>query len=189
MNKMKKIIALVLSLVMILCAFGALAEAETAEKTEMGILDVNGMFKIQSKMPDGYRYEPVFATDLSMVGILRAEEGKPTVMISIAYNEEYAEIERFNDLDEAAVEEIKESFREPEIEEPVFEDMETAFGTRLLKVTDPSFVDIYTIYKGYEMEFVMATDTDEGISEEDVKMLVDFISDMDFVAVEKTAAE
>lgn len=186
---MKKIIALVLSLVMILSAFGALAEAETAEKTEMGILDVNGMFKIQSKMPDGYKYEPVLATDLNMVGNLVAGEGKPIVVISIAYNEEYAEIERFNDLDEAAVEEIKETFREPEIDELVFEDLETSFGTRLLKVTDPDFVDIYTIYKGYELEFLLIPGGEEGITEADIKMLVDFISDMDFVAVEKTAAE
>ena len=43
------------------------------------------------------------------------------------------------------------------------------------------FVDIYTIYKSYELEFVM---TGSAITEADVQMLVDFISDMDFVAVE-----
>ena len=186
---MKKIIALVLSLMMVLCAFGALAE-ETVEKTDMGFLDVNGAFKSQSKIPDGYTYEPVWATDLNMVGLLNGGDDKPVIMISIAYNETYADVDRFNDLPEEEVEAIRESFRE-EDEEAKFEDMETAFGTRLLKVTDPDFVDIYTIYKGYEMEFLIGTDSEEGITEADIKMLVDFISDMDFVAVveEAVAAE
>ena len=67
-----------------------------------------------------------------------------------------------------------------------FEDLETAYGTRLLKVTDTfegmDFVDIYTIYKGYEMEFVMAKIDGSDLTDDDVKMMVDFISDMDFVA-------
>ena len=175
---MKKIIALLLSLVMILCAGCVLAE--DAEKTEMGTLDVGKAFRIQSRIPEGYTYMPVVGTTLNIVGILSAGEDRPTVTVSIAYNEEYADAERFNDVDEAVVEEIRESFREVD-EEVVFEDLETAYGTRLLKVTGDGFVDIYTIYKSYELEFVM---TGTALSAEDVQMLVDFISDMDFVAVE-----
>ena len=66
-------------------------------------------------------------------------------------------------------------------EDVVFEDLETAYGTRLLKVSGSGFVDIYTIYKSYELEFVM---TGDALTDADVKMLVDFISDMDFVAVD-----
>ena len=175
---MKRITALALSLAMILCA--AFAFAENAEKTEMGTLAMGDSFKIQSRMPEGYAYMPVTATELNMVGILTAGEGKPVVTISIAYNEEYADTERFNDVDEAVVEEIRESFREAD-EEVAFEDLETAYGTRLLKVTGDGFVDIYTIYKGYELEFVM---TGDAITDADTQMLVDFISDMDFVPAE-----
>ena len=175
---MKKITALALSLIMILCAVSALAEV--AEKTEMGILNVGKAFRIQSNMPEGYEYMPVTSTDLNMVGILSAGEGKPAVTVSIAYNEEYADVERFNDVDEGIVEEIRDSFREVD-EEVVFEDLQTAYGTRLLKVTVDGFVDIYTIYKSYELEFVM---TGDALTDADVQMLVDFISDMDFVAVE-----
>ena len=78
------------------------------------------------------------------------------------------------------VEEIRQSFLEVD-EEVVFEDLETAYGTRLLKVAGNGFVDIYTIYKSYELEFVM---TGDELTDADVQMLVDFISDMDFVAVE-----
>ena len=175
---MKKITVLALSLMMILCAVCVLAE--DAGKTEIGTLKVGDAFSIQSRMPEGYTYMPVTATELNMVGILSAGKGKPAVTVSIAYNEEYAETERFNDVDEAVVEEIRESFREAD-EEVTFQDLETAYGTRLLKVTGNGFVDIYTIYKGYELEFVM---TGETLTDADVQMLVDFISDMDFVTVE-----
>ena len=174
---MKRITALALSLIMILCAVCAFAEV--TGKTEIGTLRVGQAFSIRSRMPEGYTYMPVAATGLNMVGILSAGEGKPFVTISIAYNEEYAETERFNDVDEAVVEEIRDSFRE-EDEEVTFEDRETTYGTRLLKVTGDGFVDIYTIYKGYELEFVL---TGSALTDADVQMLVDFISDMDFVAV------
>ena len=175
---MKKIIALALSLIMILGAVCALGEA--AEKAELGTLNVGQVFKIQSTVPEGYTYTPITKTELNLVGQLTAGEDKPTVTISIAYNEEYADVERFNDVDEATVEEIRESFRAAD-DGVQFEDLETAFGTRLLKATDEHFVDIYTIYKGYELEFVM---TGNGLTEEAVQMLVKYISDMDFVPVE-----
>ena len=174
---MKRIIALALSLIMILGV--AAVSADEAAKTEMGTLDV-GAFMIRSRIPEGYTYMPVVNTELNIVGILSAGEDKPVVTVSIAYNEEYADTERFNDVDEATVEEIRESFLEVD-EEVTFEDLETAYGTRLLKVTGDGFVDIYTIYKSYELEFVM---TGAELSEADVQMLVDFISDLDFVAAE-----
>ena len=175
---MKKTIALVLSLIMMLGAVCALGE-ETA-KTEMGTLNVGQVFRIQSRIPDGYVYKPIKKTELNLVGLLSAGEDKPTVTVSIAYNEEYADVERFNDVDESVVEEIRKSFRAAD-DNIRFEDLETAYGTRLLKVTDDTFVDIYTIYKGYELEFVM---TGNGRTDEAVQMLVDYISEMDFVAVE-----
>ncbi len=175
---MKRIAALAMSLIMILCAVCAFAEE--IGKTEIGMLKVGEAFSIQGKMPEGYSYMPVRETELNMVGILSAGEGKPVVTVSIGFNEEYAGIGRFNDVDEATVEEIRESFREAG-EDLTFEDLETAYGTRLLKVAGDGFVDIYTIYKGYEMEFVL---TGDALTEADVRMLVDFISDMDFVAVE-----
>ena len=175
---MKKILALALSLIMILGV--AAVSADEAVKTEMGTLDVGGSFMIRSRIPEGYSFLSVTNTELNIVGLLSAGEGKPVVTVSIAYNEEYSDTERFNDVDETVVEEIRESFREVD-EEVTFEDLETAYGTRLLKVTGDGFVDIYTIYKGYELEFVM---TGANLTEASVQMLVDFISDMDFVAAE-----
>ena len=174
---MKRITALALSLIMILCAVCAFAEG--AGKTEIGKLQVGQAFSIQCRIPEGYTYTPDTDTELLIRGRLSAGEGKPELLVSIAYNEDYAEIERFNDVDEAGVEEIRNSFRDLD-GEVTFEDLETAYGTRLLKVTGDGFVDIYTIYKHYELEFILVGE----VTDADVRMLVDFISDMDFVAVE-----
>ncbi len=175
---MKKITALALSLMMILCTVCVLAE--DAEKTEMGTLNVGQAFRIQSRIPEGYSFVPITKTELNLVGVLSADENRPSVYVSIRYNEEYADVERFNDVEESVVEEIRQSFRDMD-EEVTFEDLETAYGTRLLKVAGDGFVDIYTIYKSYELEFVM---TGKGLDEESVRLMVDFISDMDFVAAE-----
>ena len=178
---MKKMIALALSLIMILCAAGALAEG-TAEKSELGTLKVGEAFTIKSRIPENYTFNTITSTELNLVGVLAGGEDRPTVYISIAYNEEYAGVERFNDVGEDDVQEIRDSFRE--MDEVAFEDLETAYGTRLLKVTtaNRSFADIYTIYKGYELEFVMTAQGE--VQDADVQMLVDFISDMDFVPAE-----
>ncbi len=178
---MKKIIALALSLMLILCTASVLAD-ETAEKTRLGTLKVGEAFIIQSKVPENYTFSKVISNDLNLVGLLSGGEGKPTVTVSIAYNEEYSGVDRFNDVDEETVQEIKDSFSD--MDEVAFEDLKTAYDTRLLKVTqaNKSFVDIYTIYKGYELEFIMTAQGE--VQDADVQMLVDFISDMDFVPAE-----
>ena len=172
---MKRIIALALSLMLILGVSAGLAD----EKTELGSVEA---FSIRSIIPEGYTYNLITSNGLNLVGILTGEEGKPTITFSIAYNEEYTGVERFNDVDEETVQEIKDSFLN--MDDVVFEDLETAYGTRLLKVTQAnrSFADIYSIYREYETEFVITAQSE--VTDEDIQMLLQFISDMDFVAVE-----
>ncbi|MBR3335003.1 MAG: hypothetical protein IKG23_12005 [Clostridia bacterium] len=171
---MKRIIALALSLMLVLGVSAGLAD----EKAELGSVEA---FSIRSIIPEGYTFSLITSNGLNLVGILSGGEGKPTVTVSIAFSEEYAGVERFNDVDEQTVQEIKDSFLN--MDDVVFEDLETAYGTRLLKVTQAnrSFADIYSIYKGYETEFVVAAQSE--VTDEDIQMLVQFISDMDFVAV------
>ena len=175
---MRKIIALLLSLMLILGTAAALAD-EAAEKTRLGSLKVGDAFIIQSIIPEGYKYKHITESDLNILGMLVGEEGAPAVTVSIAYNEAYEGIDRFNDVDDETVEYIKNSFLE--MDDVTFEDLETAYGTRLLKIVraNKSFVDIYTIYKGYELEFIMTAQGE--VQDADIQMLVDFISDMDFI--------
>ena len=55
---MKKIIALILSLAMLLCAVSAMAE----DKVTLGTVSVNGAFRLQSVLPEGYQLTPIDVT-------------------------------------------------------------------------------------------------------------------------------
>ena len=106
---MRKIIALALCLALLLCAAAVQAD-ETEAKTRLGTLKVGEEFTIRSKVPENYIFSLVTSTELNLVGILTGGAGQPIITVSIAYNEDYAGVERFNDVDEATVEEIRESF-------------------------------------------------------------------------------
>jgi hypothetical protein len=52
---------------------------------------------------------------------------------------------------------------------------------------DVDFVDFYTIYEGYEVEFVVmrseTADASASLSENEIRMAIDFLNDMEFVPV------
>ncbi len=178
---MKKIVAIMLSLALLLGI--AAAVAETAEKAELGTVNVNGAYKIQGKIPEGYRLAIINQSSTAIVCMLLSDDtAKPTVTISVAFSEDWADIERMNDISEEDLAEIEASFQTED--EVKIEYRETGLGTKLMVVTETKdqtdFVDIYTVYKGYEHEFVM-TPGSEPLSEQDIQMLVDFITEIDFV--------
>lgn len=187
---MKKVVAIILSLAMLLSCAACFAEAaeaaevaEVAEKEELGTVNVNGVFKIQGRIPEGYRLS--FLNQNAMYircKLISESKEKPGVELTIAYAEDWADTERLNDVSEADLLEIEESFREED--EVNIEYRTTAYGTKVMVVTetlgDTDFVAVYTIYKGYELEFVM-TPGNTPLTEENTQMLVDFISEMDFV--------
>lgn len=178
---MKKMIALILSLALLLgCAAGL---AEAVEKAELGTVNVNGEFKIVGQIPEGYRLAVLNHTNTNIVAMLISEDAaKPTVTMSIAFADNWADTERLNDVSEEGLAGIEASFLEEDVVK--IEYRETSHGTKLMVVTEDQgatdFVDIYTIYKGYELEFVM-TPGAEPLSEESIQLLIDFITEMDFV--------
>jgi len=194
---MKKIISMLLALTMLLSCGAALAEA--AEKTQMGSLEMKGAFTLKCALPEGYTLVTVEETPEKMVATLvPADQKKPFVTISIAYNDQYSDVERMNDLSEEQLKVIEDSFMQ--MDDVKFEYRETGLGTKLLVITeddsdedgDTDFVDIYSIYKGFETEFVMtpgkdpaAEDDDVDMTEEQIQMLIDFITGIDFVDAAK----
>ena len=84
---------------------------------------------------------------------------------------------------------VEDTFREEEGVEISY--MKTAHGTKLMvvkEVTDGiDYVDFYTIYNGYEIEFVLTqslANLGEPLTDEQIQMAVQFLSDLDFVAAE-----
>ena len=107
---MKKILSLILAAALLLGCGSALAE--TAEKTEIGSLNVVDAFTLKCAIPENYKIEVVEQTNDKIIATLNCEEDitKPFVMISIAYNDQYADVERLNDLSDEQLQIIESSF-------------------------------------------------------------------------------
>ena len=78
---------------------------------------------------------------------------------------------------------IEESFRAEDNVEITY--TETAYGTKLMMVKEVAdgveYVDFFTVYKGYSIEFVLLKDSAEGLTDHEIEMAVKFLSDMEFV--------
>ena len=164
---------------------------ENKGKEKLGVISMNGMFSLECAMPDGYKIESTGADAGSHFSVISSEvEGKPAMYLSIVFNELLADVQRLNDLSAEDLAKIEETFREDDRVEISY--TETKHGTKLMvvKETDDGvdYVDFYTIYKGYEIEFVLLK-TPFGeepgfLNDTDIQMAVDFLSDLDFVAAE-----
>lgn len=183
---MNKIIAILLSLALLLgCAVG-LAEGE--EKQTFGIIRVNGEFTLKGVLPEGYKVIPFELSDDSIISVIVSEDpAKPEMILSIAYDETYSDVERLNDLDDEELAILEKTFTDTDPYANITYD-ETAYGTRLLVSRTQTEIydslDIFTIYKGYFVEFVMSPSkatADQKLTDEEIEKCVTFLSELDFV--------
>ena len=184
---MKKALMILLCLAMALGCTAAFAE--TAEKEYMGTISMNGAFDLRCVLPEGYQLTTRLAEPGRYIASILADESKPTMTISIAYNELLSEVELLNDLDDDALAQIAATFQAEDGVEVSY--METAYGTKLMVVKEIEgvidYVDFYTVYKGYEIEFVLTqTEANAGqsITDEQIEIAVKFLSNLDFVSAE-----
>ena len=183
---MKKITAIILCLVL---ALGAFALAESIEtKTEIGSLDVNGAFTLKASLPEGYEIINYENDDLSSIWYIACEDTlKPIMILSIGFDEAYADVYRINDLSEEELNDLIETWYEYEADITM---TETAYGTKLIQVIETGdytdFVDIFAIYRGYCVEFIMIPGDDaDSLTQEQIDRCVEFLSELDFVPIEK----
>ena len=187
---MKKIIAMLLCLVLLgSCA----AVAETAETESKPILGMLGGYVIKYVTPENYQFSIISSDNNTITALGAGAADQPTITLNIAFNELYIGEDgkglRLNDVSEEDLAMIRESFEE-NTEVKSFEDAETAFGTRVLIVKgligDREYADVYSIYHGYEVEAVVTAASgaeDQKLTDEQVQMLIDFFSNMDFEMV------
>ena len=95
---MKKMIAMALCLALVLsCAAGL---AETAEKTNIGTVNINGTFEAHCTLPEGYTMETESEENGGLVSMITSSDPtKPVLILSIMFDEMYADVEKLNDLD------------------------------------------------------------------------------------------
>ena len=187
---MKKTLAILLCLALLLGC--AAAMAETAEKTYLATVDMNGAFRLQCTLPEGYETEKIESTNATYIARFKADGNRPLLALSIAYNELYSDVQRMNDLDAEALALIEESFRKEDKVEISY--TETSHGTKLMVIKEVKdtvdYMEFYSVYLGYEVEIaVVSMDDETGLTDAQIQMVIDFLSDLDFVAsADDTAA-
>ena len=165
------------------------AAALAEEKENLGAITVNGQFMLQCILPEGYTttiYES--ESDHLRATIETEDTTKPGMVLTVAYADDYSEVGRMNDLDDEQLGYIEASFTEED--EVTIEYRETSHGTKLMVVREVGdgmdFVDVFSIYQGYFVEFLMLPGPDAEdttLTEEQIQMCVDFLSDLDFVPI------
>ena len=168
------------------------AEEAAPAAASLEQLTVDGKFTVKWICPEGYTASEVYSDGEGyLVMALTPDEGqteKPMMMVAVSPNEMYADVNRLNDLDEAALTEVENTFREEDVVEISY--METSHGTKLMVVKESNdgtdYVDFYTIYLGHEIELVLVQQEAQAgttISEEQTATVIRFLSDMEFEPV------
>lgn len=183
---MKKSSAVILCVILALsCAFSF---AENVQKEDYTVVTVNGAFNIRGITPEGYRLEDTQSVDTDKWALFSSEDAsKPTFSLVISFLEEYATVERLNDLSEAEMYALVNE--DPSLNEKI-DIMETEYGTKvmILRSDDPSydFACFVTLYKGYEVGLNLfgANNGTEPLTDEQIARAMKFLSDLDFVPIE-----
>ena len=167
------------------------AKAETKpaanSKESLGSLTVNGEFALQCRLPEGYEIQVVNMRNTKIVASVTSKDAKKPVMyLSIAYNEMYSNVDRLNDLNADDLKALEDTFTQMNDVEITYR--ETAYGTKLMVVrergNDTDFVDFFTVYNGYNVEFIVTPGTGaKELTNEQIKTSIDFLTDLDFVEV------
>ncbi len=158
---------------------------------KLGTLNVNGEFDLTCKLPEGYNLQTVnMRGEKIIASVLSDDVNKPQLYLSIAYDDTYSSVERMNDLSNEELALLENTFTD--MNEVEISYRETGYGTKLLVAketgSDTDFVDILGIYKGYFVEFNMTPNPkakNQTLSEAQIQMCVDFLTDVDFVPVKK----
>jgi len=192
---MKKIIALILGLVLLLACASAPAESAGTRAT-LGEISINGAFSLQCGLPEGFKVTPLIVERDQLIATITSEDPiKPIMVLSVAFDESYSDVERLNDLDDEALALLEQTFTliDPTIE---ISYGETALGTRLLIAKQtwktPNYIDFMTIYKGYFVEFVMTASQaaeEKTLSNDQIQMCIDFLTNLDFVPIDTETQE
>lgn len=154
---------------------------------DLGKLSVNGVFDLQCKIPDGYKLQIMTAMKTRIIASLIADDSqKPQMVLTVAFDEQYADVDRMNDMRDEDIEALKKSFTD--LSTVAFSEAQTGEGTKLLIARetgeDEDYVSLISVYKGYLVEFVLTPNpaaADQTLSDEQVQKCIDFLTDLQFV--------
>ena len=175
---MKKTIALILAVSLLLCC--AAAHAESA---------VVPAYKLITVTPEGYESlgeEWINPFIVSLV-LNPTAEGKPAIVVVVSYNDAFSDITFNSEMPEEdfnkQVEQL--TFNEETGEQLPYTVQETGLGTRVIKITYPEGnTEFYSIWHGYEVSLHCANINEQNelspVTEEQAAVIMQFLTDMDF---------
>ncbi len=182
---MKKTLAILICILTAVCC--AFAAAEDAVKDDYSVVSVNGQFNIRGVTPEGYQLADIQNGDSIIYAAFRSEDpARPYFDLVISFAEDYATVERLNDLSEEEMMELVDD--DPTLSDKV-DIMETDYGTKvlILRSNNPAddFACFVTVYKGYEVALNLfpGEGSEEPLSDEQIARAMKFLSDLDFVPV------
>ena len=177
-------VAVICILTAVFCAFAA---AENTVKEDYTVVSVNGAFNIRGITPEGYQLADIQNHDSIIWASFSTEDpSKPYFDLVISFAEEYANVERLNDLSREEMMELVDD--DPTLSDQI-DIMETDFGTKvmILRSNNPmdDFASFVTVYKGYEVALNLfpGRDSAEALSDGQITQAMKFLSDLDFVPV------
>ena len=160
---------------------------ETATDAEIGRLDVNGEFTLEGVLPPGYKLQVILSQKSRIMANLYTEDDvRPRMRLTITHTDQFADVERMNDLTEEQLEDIRASYAKSDQVE--FSESETHLGTKLLVAREvgdnDDYVAFLSVYKGYAVEFVLTPNPkaeDQTLTDEQVEQCIVFLTDLDFI--------
>ncbi len=161
---------------------------KTDGKERIGALTVNGQFDVTCKLPETYTMQVINIRGQSLTAAILSDDiTKPTLNLSIAYDDTYSDVGRLNDLTEEELKVLESTFTELDTVDISY--AQTGFGTKLLIARENNgdglteYVEILTIYKGYFIEFDMEPSeyaAQKNLTDEQIQMCIDFLTNVDF---------
>ena len=185
---MKRLTVLMFCAVLALCS--VCVSAESSDKAYLGTVDMNGAFELRCTPPEGYQINSSGKSgeNGTFLAVISSQDPqKPVMELSIAFDELLADIGRLNDVDDETLGHMEDTFRTDDQVEISY--YYTSYGTKLMMVKETKdtvdYVDFFTIYKGYSIEFVLYC-AQAPLTDADIQMAIDFLSDVDFVDIPET---
>lgn len=177
---MKKLFALMLSLMLLACAvMPAMAESDVHKHA----IVYDDTMSVQVVIPDGYAVEEVNANGTLLLILTPIDESKNYYCTLIAPDEDRADVERLNDLDDAAIQAIVDEFC-ADLNNPTVSFAETGMGTKLIVIDDNGVENgdtaiVLTVYKGFFLTTYVFP-AGETVTEDELNMAIQFYTDMEF---------
>lgn len=175
---MKKLIALMLSL-MLLAGLALPVMAEEAPQKHTIVYD--DTMSVEIVIPAGYALEEKDQMGSLLMVLTPIDESKNYYCSLIAHDEEFADVERLNDLSDEELQAIVDEFCE-DLNAPVVSYAETGMGTKLIIIDDTGVEEgdtalVATLYKGYFLTTYIfpAGDT---VTDAEKNMAIQFYTDM-----------